>query len=262
MESSDQFDFIVVGGGCAATSTMYAIIQKWPSARVAWFTGVHENTASNDFLKIIRDAYPDDIMSEWASRSLRMWSSNNLYSKHFHQTAWIQAIDKETRKTMTKGQNDQMVTVKEMMERVGSIMEPSLIATEGLYLNQSVGYADSDVALQAVSDTIVELGVHVQRRKENITRLIVDPEGGTCVGVEVGDIIVRGNTTIVSTGAWTPSLLEKSKIITPPGFFQVTAVGVAVIELSDSEFDSLKSMPILVTENGKAVQPDLTTADF
>jgi len=95
--------------------------------------------------------------------------------------------------------------------------------------------------------------VHVQRRKENITRLVVDPEGGTCVGVKVGDTIVRGNTTIVSAGAWTPSLLEKSKIITPPGFFQATAVGVAVIELSDSEFDSLKSMPILVTENGEVM---------
>jgi sarcosine oxidase / L-pipecolate oxidase len=95
-----------------------------------------------------------------------------------------------------------------------------------------------------------------------MTRLVVDPEGEKCVGVEVGDTTVRGKTTIVCTGAWTPSLLEKSKIVTPPGFFQVTAVGVAVIELSDSEFDSLKSMPILVTENGKAIQPDLTTADI
>lgn len=149
-----------------------------------------------------------------------------------------------------------------MMERVGSTMEPSLTATEGLYLNRNVGYADSDAALQAVSDTIMELGVHVQRLKENITRLVVDPEGGKCVGVGVGDTTVRGKTTIVSTGAWTPSLLEKSKIFTPPGLLQVTAVGVAVIDLSDSEFDSLKSMPILVTENGNAIQPDLTTANF
>jgi sarcosine oxidase / L-pipecolate oxidase len=228
MEDSDQFDFIVVGGGCVATSTMYAIILKWPRARVAWYTGIHEHTASNDFLKIIRDAYPDDIMAEWANRSLRMWSSDSLYSKHFHQTAWIQAIDKKTDKTMIKRQNDQVVTIGEMMERVGSTMEPSLTPTEGLYLNQNVGYADSEVALQAVSDRIAKLGVHVQRHKENITRLVVDPEGGRCLGVEVGDTTVRGNTTIVSTGAWTPSLLEKSKVITPPGFFQVTAVGVAV----------------------------------
>jgi glycine/D-amino acid oxidase-like deaminating enzyme len=93
----------------------------------------------------------------------------------------------------------------------------------------------------------------VQRHKENITRLVVDPEGGRCVGVEAGDITVRGNITIVSTGAWTPSFLKKSKVIIPPGFFQVTAVGVAVIELFNSEFDFLKLMPILVTENGKAI---------
>jgi hypothetical protein len=48
---------------------------------------------------------------------------------------------------MIKGQNDQVVIVKDMMERVGSTMEPSFIVTEGLYLNRNVGYADSDAAL-------------------------------------------------------------------------------------------------------------------
>lgn len=113
---SDQFDFIVVGGGCIAASTVYAIKKKWPAARVAWYMGVHEHTASNDFLKIIRDAYPDNTMAEWANRAMQLWSSDELLSKHFHWTAWIQAIDKETTKTMSKGQKDKAVTAKEMME--------------------------------------------------------------------------------------------------------------------------------------------------
>jgi glycine/D-amino acid oxidase-like deaminating enzyme len=94
------------------------------------------------------------------------------------------------------------------------------------------------VALQAVSDRAMELGVH--RHKENITRLVVDPRVGKCIGVEIGGNIVRGKTTVVSTGAWTPSLLEKSKAITPSRFFQVTAISVVVLELSSSEFKSLE----------------------
>jgi len=35
----------------------------------------------------------------------------------------------------------------------------------------------------------------------------------------------------------------------PPGFFKVTAVGVAVLQLLESEHYLLKSMPILVTKD-------------
>lgn len=244
--NSDQFDYVVVGGGCIAASTVLEIKRRWPDTRVAWYTGTHEYTASNDFLKIIRDAYPDHTMAEWAKQSLAIWSSDPLYSDHFHHTAWIQAIDSETKKTMNKGQDDQMVTVKTMMDRVGSTVEPFLTATEELYLNPNVGYADSDAALRAVFNRAVELGV--LRFKENIARLVV--EAGKCVGVEVGQGFVGAETIIVSAGAWTPSLMERSKIAIPPSFFQVTAVGVAVLQLQDSEFDPLKTMPILVTKDG------------
>lgn len=150
---------------------------------------------------------------------------------------------------MNKRQDDQRVTVEVITDRVGSTMEPSLIATEELYLNPNIGYAGSDAALQAVSNRTVELGV--LHFKENITRLIV--EAGKCVGVEVGDVFVGAKTIIVSTGAWTPSLLERSKIIIPPGFFQVTAVGVAYLQLQDLEFDQFRAMTILVAEDGKEI---------
>ncbi|KIV98881.1 uncharacterized protein PV09_09371 [Verruconis gallopava] len=251
--NTNEFDFIIVGGGCIAASTVYAIKKKWPAAQVSWYTGVHEHTASNDFLKIIRDAYPDKIMAEWAHRAMQLWASDDLLSKYFHRTAWIQAIDKKTTKTMSKGQKDKTVMAKEMMEQVGSTIEPSLASTEELYFNPNVGYADSDVAVRAISDKAVELGV--QRHKSNVTRLVI--EAGKCVGVEVGDAVLRGKTTIISAGAWTPGILEKSNIAVPPEFFQVTAVGVAVLKLSDSEFDSLKSMPILVTKDGEVMLSEL-----
>jgi sarcosine oxidase/L-pipecolate oxidase len=244
-----EFDFIIVGGGCIALSTAFAIKRKWPDARVLLFKGIHEHTASNDITKIIRDAYPEKIMAEYANRAMQEWTTDP-YRHYFHRTGWIQAIDRNTGKIMNKEQNDKMITTEEMMSLVGSTIAPTLNATEELYLNPKIGYADSDVALQAVCDEVVKLGV--ERRDENVTRLVT--EAGICIGVEVGGFIVKAGKTIVSAGAWTPGLLEKSKIPVRPGFFQVSAVGVAIVELTDAEFDSLKSMPILVTENGKHSQ--------
>lgn len=246
METSDRLDFIIVGGGSLGASTVVAVKRKWPNARIAWYAGTHEHAASNDFIKIIRDAYPEDVISEFAKRALQKWMSTEPYRTYFHQTAWIQAISKDTEKILSKGQNDRAVTTAEMMDLVGSTIEPVLGVEEELYLNPNVGYADSARAIQAVSDEVVKSGV--ARYETNVTRLVINE--GKCLGVEVGGSFVRAENTIVSVGAWTPSLLEKSQLEVPPDFFLTAAVGVAVLALSEAEFEALKSMPILVAENG------------
>jgi glycine/D-amino acid oxidase-like deaminating enzyme len=68
---------------------------------------------------------------------------------------------------------------------------------------------------------------------------------------------IAAEKTVVAAGAWTPGLLERSKVEFPHDFFTVTAVGVAVMPLKEEEFDELKSMPILVTERGVSNSIDL-----
>jgi glycine/D-amino acid oxidase-like deaminating enzyme len=196
IHNDDQINFII-GGGCLAASTAFAVKREWPDSRVAWYAGTHKHTASNDFLKIIRDVYPEDKIAELANRAMQEWKNTAPYSEFFHQTAWIQAIDKDTKKTMNKGQNDKIVTVAEMMHLVGSTVEPRLDAGEELYLNPNVGYADSALALQAITDIAVKLGV--KRYDQNVTKLVI--ESGRCLGVEVGGTIVKAEETIVSAGA-------------------------------------------------------------
>lgn len=124
-KQKSMVDFIIVGGGSLGASTAYAVIRQWPDAHVEWYIGVHEHTASNDFIKIIRDAYPDDTMVKFANKGMQRWTTEP-YSEFFHQTAWIQAIDKHTTKTMNKGQKERMVTSDEMRDMVGSTVAPTL----------------------------------------------------------------------------------------------------------------------------------------
>lgn len=171
---------------------------------------------------------------------------NYPYREHFLKTGWIRAIDSNS-KNMNRTRDDSSLTTANMMSLVGSSNEPILDNAEELYLNPEVGYADSVHAVSAVSQEAVKMGV--MRYEEDVTKVLV--ESGKCVGVEVGGIVFKAEKcTIVSAGVWTPGLLKKSSISFPDDFFTVTAVGVATLSLSDKEFEDLKSMPILVTENG------------
>ena len=114
---------------------------------------------------------------------------------------------------------------------------------EQIWHNPDVGYVDSDQALEAILST-----AHVQIVQGNVTKLIVEDE--VCVGVEVGVDIYRANKTIVAAGPWINGLLQSSGVPFRDNFFTIYGVPVATMRLTDKEFETLKSMPILATENG------------
>ena len=241
-------DYVVVGGGCFGTSTALALIREWPDARVIWFEGSATHTASKDINKIVRTVYPDEDYVAFAEQAMRMWKEKDPYCDYYHPTSWVQVISKDSHRSTMKTSKDRMISTQQLGRMTGSHDEPRLNTGETLWLNENVGYVDSALALEAVAREAAKLGV--ERRKEDVTRLIIDE--GACIGVEADQWRVVAQKTIVSAGPWTPGLLMNSNVEFPSDFFTVAGVAVATMPLDEAEFSKFKSMPILVTDDGMA----------
>lgn len=252
--NNNHFDYAIAGGGCIGASTALALQRERPDARIVWFEGTDTHTASKDVNKIIRTPYPDKDYIALAEKAMEMWETKAPYSNFYHRTSWIQVIKEGSYRSSMKGPKDKAVSIEEMLHMVGSHDKPRLDPSEGLWLNEDIGYVDSALALEAVAKEASNLGV--VREKKDVTRLIVD--NGICQGVEsAGGDSVAAENTVVAAGPWTPGLLENSKVEFPHDFFTVAAVGVATMALDEAEFDELKSMPILVTESGVSCSVNL-----
>ena len=245
-DNDAAFDYIVVGGGCNGASTALALIREWPTARVIWYEGTHTTTASKDINKIIRTAYIDDDYIEFAEEAQKIWRTEDPYRQFYHEPGWLQLIGDNVYRKYIKKQKNQQISVEEMKSLVGCSQGPVLEEGEELWLNDTAGWADAARAVEAVGKLAASLGV--VREAKDITRVIT--EGGLCQGVEVDGSLVRAKTTILATAAWTPRLLEHSHIEFPENFFTVSGVGVAVLSLTDDEFEQFKHMPTLALKNG------------
>jgi glycine/D-amino acid oxidase-like deaminating enzyme len=252
-QNEQHLHYAVVGGGVFGASTALALIREFPDARIGLFKGTHASTASKDINKIIRKVYPDEDYVKFAGEAMRKWETESPYREFYYRTSWVQVRGEEGNGNMHTGPKDKKISTNELLRTTGSCEKPILGAGEELWLNEDIGYVDSDLALEAVMGEASSLGVILEEK--NVTRLIVD-ERGTCQGVEVSGHAVTAKETIVAAGVWTPKLLKKSNIrlfedeTKERNFFNVTAVGVATLALGDDEFEHLKSMPILVTKTG------------
>ncbi|KAF2174624.1 FAD dependent oxidoreductase [Zopfia rhizophila CBS 207.26] len=255
-QNEQRLHYAVVGGGIFGASTALALKREFPDARISLFKGTHASTASRDINKVIRMAYPDEDYVKFAGQAMKRWETESPYCEFYYRTSWVQVRGEDGNENIYTGPKDKKISTDELLRITGSREEPILGAGEELWLNEDIGYVDSDLALEAVIGEASRLGVTLEEK--SVTRLVVD-ERGTCQGVEVGGHAVTAEETIVAAGAWTPGLLKKSNIRLfedenkERNFFNVTAVGVATLALGDEEFEQLKSMPILVTNTGEVM---------
>lgn len=246
-----NFDYIIIGGGCFGVSTALALQRARPNAKTILFEGSETKTASKGIRRIIRAPYMDEEYVLLAKDAKKIWEGELPYCNFYHRAGWIQVVRGNNYVPFPTDPEERLIKAEELSHMVNSRDLPRLDTGEELWLNEDIGVADAARALEAVA---VEAEVQgVIRQKTNVSQLLI--EDGVCYGVEcVGGMRVTAETTIVATGAWTPALLESSRIRLPHDiqhdFLSVTAIGVATLPLDGDEYTKFKSMPILVTEHG------------
>ena len=244
-----HFDYAVIGGGVMGVSAAFALQRKSPSARIIIFEGEEMRTASKGICKIIRTPYLDKEYTLLAGEAKQKWETELPYYKFYCRTGWVQEVRRGNYVPFHRG--ERLIKAEDVSHMVHSRNPPQLDAEKELWLNEDIGVADAALALEAIAVEAATEGVI--RQKMNISKLLI--VDGVCRGVERTDAtIITAETTIVATGPWTPALLENSKIQLPhgirDGFFNVTAIGVATLSLTEDEYAKFSSMPILVTDQG------------
>lgn len=246
LNMQNQFDFVVIGGGCFGVSTALALQREWPGAKIILLEGSETKTASKAFWKTIRTPYTDEEYVPLAKEAKEKWQTERPYCNFYRQTGWIQAVRGGNYKPFHS--EERPIKAEDLSDMVHSRDPPQLDSGEELWLNEDIGVAHSALAVEAVA---VEAAVQgVIREQKDVSKLLI--KNGVCYGVEcVGGISITAETTIVATGPWTPALLESSKIQLPQSdFFCVTAIDVATLPLDEDEYEKFKSMPILIAEHG------------
>lgn len=246
---ANHFDYLIVGGGCIGVSTALALQRCYRNGKVALVEGSARETASTNFTKIIREPYFDHDYVLLAQEAKQKWETELPYRKFYRRTGWVQVVRGEYAPFFTYPK-ERLIQQSELSCIVSS-KEPSILDDgENLWFSEDIGVAGAGLALEAVATEAAALGV--ERVKVDALELII--HDGVCHRIEDVEGVERfAETTIIATGAWTPTLLANSHVRLPidlESFFTVTASGLASVALHADEYEKFKHMPILVTDQG------------
>lgn len=213
--------YLIVGAGVFGVSTAYTLIKKYPSASITIidrdaFDADSRVAASWDWNKVVRADYDDIIYCKLALEAQDIFKTDPLYQPYFHESGiyWIcrsdyagEVID-NYRKLGRKAELS-AIPVEEARKLYGGLFQDAdYSGVKDVLVNRSSGWANAGDALIAVTRKCLELGVKYV--VGDIETLTFDGTGA-CTGVKTakGDVY-NASKVILSTGAYTPRLLEQS----------------------------------------------------
>lgn len=258
--------YLIVGAGVFGASTAYHLIQKYPDASVTLvdrdaFDATSRVAASWDWNKVVRADYGDIKYCELALEAQDVWRTDPLWKPFFHESGiyWIshtQFAQKVIDNYLKLGREADLYSlpVNEARKLHGGIFdEADYTDVKKVLINNTSGWADAKDALKKVIETSVEKGVKYVVAE--VDSLRVD-EYGLCRGVNTADgNALEATHTILSTGCFTPKLLEKSAEIS--GVKELRAgdriisagVTTGLTRLSESDMAKFSGMPVCIQEN-------------
>ncbi|EPS27450.1 hypothetical protein PDE_02393 [Penicillium oxalicum 114-2] len=261
MTSNNNRSYIIIGAGVFGVSTAYHLIQKYPNASVTLidrdaYDAESRVAASWDWNKVVRADYDDKIYCKLALEAQDIFKTDPLWQPHFHQTGVYWTCRSDYAQNVINhhkelGRNDDIIAlpVSEARKLYGGLFDNAdYTGVKEVLINKASGWAAAGDVLRAVTKKCLELGVRYVTGE--VATLQFDGRG-SCTGVKTKDgRVLSASKVIVSTGAFTPTLLEWSAADSGNAGIRagerILAAGITtgMAKLKKEDHERFKNMPV------------------
>lgn len=264
--TSPRPSYIIVGAGVFGTSTALHLITRFPNASITLVDrdapdATSRVAASWDWNKVVRADYRDPLYCRLALEAQDVWRGDALWQPFYRESGiyWIsrtgfahEVLGNYARLGQSTAGLYALPVAEARRRYRGVFDEADYSGVENVLVNTTSGWADAKGALRAVIERVVEMGVKVVRAEVEALEF---GEDGNCVGVRTqGGEKFAATHTILSTGAFTPKLLEKVAESTRKDAFlagdRMVAAGVTtgLAQLDDETAKEFAQMPVCIQE--------------
>lgn len=259
--TSSKPSYIIVGAGVFGVSTAYHLIKKYPDASVTIvdrdaFDADSRVAASWDWNKVVRADYDDIVYCQLGIEAQDVFRSDPLWKPFFHETGiyWMCRSEYaqdvlDNYKKLGRKADLSAVPVDEARKMYGGLFEDAdYTDVKEVLVNKTSGWAAAGDCLQAVTRKTLDLGAKYVTAE--VATLQFD-DNGRCRGVKTkgGDVLTASHV-ILSTGAYTPKLLELSAKSSNMNDLRagprIVAGGITtgMTKLDDKSYERFAAMPV------------------
>lgn len=252
--------YIIVGAGVFGVSTAYHLIKKYPNASITIvdrdaYDADTRVAASWDWNKVVRADYDDILYCRLGIESQDVFKSDPLWKPYFHETGiyWMCRSDYaqeviDNYKKLGRTADLQAVPIAEARKLYGGLFEDAdYTGVKEVLINKTSGWAAAGDCLRAVTKECLRLGVKYVVAE--VEELQLD-KSGNCTGVKTNKGTYTATHTILSTGAYTPKLLELAAAASGNNELRVgdriVAGGITtgMTTLDEKSYPRFKNMPV------------------
>lgn len=256
-----KHSYLIVGAGVFGVSTAYHIIKTYPDATVTIvdrdaFDAESRVAASWDWNKVVRADYDDIVYCKLGLEAQDIFRSDPLWKPFFHESGiyWMCRSDYaqdvvDNYKKLGRTADLAAVPIEEARKLYGGLFnDADYDGVKEVLVNKTSGWAAAGDCLRAVTREVIRLGVKYVTA--DVASLNFDATN-RCTGILTkSGKSISASHVILSTGAFTPKLLEqsaaKSGLSDLRAGDRILAAGITtgMTKLDEKSLETYASMPV------------------
>lgn len=256
-----KHSYLIVGAGVFGVSTAYHIIKTYPNASVTIvdrdaYDAESRVAASWDWNKVVRADYDDIVYCRLGLEAQDIFRSDPLWKPFFHESGiyWMCRSDYaqdvvDNFKKLGRKADLSAVPIDEARKLYGGIFnDADYDDVKEVLVNKTSGWAAAGDCLRAVTREAIRLGVKYVTA--DVASLKFD-SSNRCTGTITKDgKALSASHVVLSTGAFTPKLLEQSAVKSGLNDLRagdrILAAGITtgMTKLDEKSWETYASMPV------------------